>query len=218
MANPQKEDGHVQIATELFEQLMALKISGSEFQLLLTVIRKTWGWGKKEDYISLTQLSRLTGLPHRTICRAKNKLVSKKTLLYVNGLMKFNKNYEQWVVSKVAPVSKVALASVKSGIRLVSKKTLTIDTLTIDTKTIETPKFPFLLDTSFKDLWNAWLEVRKKLKTPNTPVALDLALGKLHKHEIDVAKAMLEQAVERGWRGIYPCKEQAPLGAAGRKL
>ena len=71
MANPQKENGYIAIATEIMEQLIQLSLSGSEWQVLLAVLRQTWGWQKKQDWISLTQFERLTKLPHRTVCRAK---------------------------------------------------------------------------------------------------------------------------------------------------
>ena len=51
------------------------------------------------------------------------------------------------------------------------------------------------------------MEVRQKLKVPNTDRALKLSLNKLHKHKIDIATQMLEHAIEKGWKGIYPLKE-----------
>jgi hypothetical protein len=54
--------------------------------------------------------------------------------------------------------------------------------------------------------WDAWLEVRKKNRAPNTPRALDLAVRELEKlrgqgHD---PAAVLDNATLRGWRGLYP--------------
>ena len=54
--------------------------------------------------------------------------------------------------------------------------------------------------------WEAWLEVRKKLRAPNTDRALRLAIADLEKLRSagqDPA-AVLDQATKRGWRGIFP--------------
>lgn len=55
------------------------------------------------------------------------------------------------------------------------------------------------------ECWDAWLEVRKKNRAPNTPRALRLAvkeLARLKASGQDV-RAVLEQSTLRGWRGIF---------------
>lgn len=56
--------------------------------------------------------------------------------------------------------------------------------------------------------WDAWLEVRKKNRAPNTPRALRLAIAELSKlrdggHD---PQAVLEQSTMRGWRGVFAVK------------
>ena len=68
-------------------------------------------------------------------------------------------------------------------------------------------EFTHLKNPVFKENWEAWLDVRKKLKAPNTEKALALNLKKLHKYILPTATAMLEQSVERGWRGVFEIKE-----------
>jgi hypothetical protein len=57
-----------------------------------------------------------------------------------------------------------------------------------------------------EDAWNAWLEVRPKVKAPNTRRALNLALRDLQKlrDEGNDPRAVLEAAVVKGWRGLFP--------------
>ena len=101
MANPQRENGHVDIANEIMEALAGIRISGEEWQCLCVIFRKTYGWHKKEDWISLSQFNLLTKLKKPNILRATRKLSLKKVVIIKNDnrhkpKYKFNKNYEQW--------------------------------------------------------------------------------------------------------------------------
>jgi phage replication O-like protein O len=62
MANPQAENGHVDIANEIVEALAKIHLSSYESRVLWTVFRKTYGWHKKEDWITNTQIANLTGI------------------------------------------------------------------------------------------------------------------------------------------------------------
>jgi hypothetical protein len=41
MANPQREDGHLDVANELAEALARAPLSGAQFRLVWVVLRKT---------------------------------------------------------------------------------------------------------------------------------------------------------------------------------
>ncbi len=103
MANPQKENGHTDINHEDLEHLYACPLSGGEFRVALCVIRHTWGWKKKKDKMSLTQIVTKTKLARKSVCEILNKLVTKRLLLldqtgYINQY-EFNKNWEEWLVT-----------------------------------------------------------------------------------------------------------------------
>jgi len=49
-------------------------------------------------------------------------------------------------------------------------------------------------------------EQRKKMRVPLTQKAVDLIIGKLADFTAEESKAALEEAIERGWRGIFPKK------------
>ena len=57
MANPQIENGHVDIANDIAEVLAQTRISGTEWQIVWVILRKTYGWHKKVDQIALSQLT-----------------------------------------------------------------------------------------------------------------------------------------------------------------
>jgi hypothetical protein len=48
MANPQAEHGHVDIANEIMEALAKISIPSEARRILDFILRKTYGWHKKE--------------------------------------------------------------------------------------------------------------------------------------------------------------------------
>jgi phage replication O-like protein O len=99
MANPQAENGHVDIANDVMEHLAQVNLCPYEWRLLVAVLRKTWGWKKKMDYIAPSQLAKMTGIKRQHVCRARAGLISKGLLLSENGKIGPNKDYETWFVT-----------------------------------------------------------------------------------------------------------------------
>lgn len=126
MANPQKENGYTAIANELMERIALLPISGSEFRILMVVLRKTYGFQKKEDVISLTQFQKLTGLKRANVCRTIKELVAKRLLLK-GKKYRLNKNHDEWVVAKRLPSSQNDNRVVAN--RLHTKETITKESI-----------------------------------------------------------------------------------------
>lgn len=124
MASPQKENGYTAIANEILEQLVKVRLPPSEKDLILFVIRKTYGFHKKEDRISLTQFERGTGLSRPTVVRSLKNLLSRKMLVKVGLLLRFNKDYENWVVNTPLLV-KYKNTTSKLTLTKTSKHTLT---------------------------------------------------------------------------------------------
>lgn len=77
MARPQVENGHTRLANELVEALARTPLTSHESQVLWFLIRKTYGWSRKTDWIVLSQFSDGTGLErrdaHRAICRLHSR-------------------------------------------------------------------------------------------------------------------------------------------------
>ncbi len=103
MANPQVENGHLRIATEVWEKIMTSGMPAGELYLVMAVMRKTWGWKKKEEEISLVEFKEMTHQPERTIAHSLHSLVAKNVLIKVAGggrgnpsKWSFNKDWETW--------------------------------------------------------------------------------------------------------------------------
>lgn len=111
MANPQKENGYTAIANEIMDALIKYRIPGEQRQCLDYIIRKTYGFNKKEDMISNSQFAKATGLKKPSICRALNGLIDKNIVSKKDNkripTYQFNKNYKNWkVLAKKITVSK----------------------------------------------------------------------------------------------------------------
>lgn len=115
MANPQLENGYVKIANEIMEALAGIRISGEENQCLFVILRKTYGWNKREDAIAISQFASLTGLKRPGVVRAINNLLKKQLIIKNDkgeiNKYKLNKDFHQW-----QPLSKKITGYIKKSI------------------------------------------------------------------------------------------------------
>ncbi len=96
MANPQKENGYTKIANEIMEALMKINLGSYQSRLLWAIFRKTYGFNKREDWLSNSQLVKLTGLRKQHISRTKKELIERKMVTWSGNKIRFNKDYSQW--------------------------------------------------------------------------------------------------------------------------
>ena len=74
------DDGYTRIANELLEAVMLAGLTQHQLLVFLAVMRKTYGFNKKLDWVSNEQLSELTGiLPHK--CSAAKSVLVKRGIL-----------------------------------------------------------------------------------------------------------------------------------------
>jgi len=123
MANPQKEHGYTQIANEILEHVVMPGINGSEYRIIFFVLRKTYGYNKKGDYISLSQFQKGTLMSRCAVVDTIKELVQKKLLVKKGSVYAFNKDWEQWVVHKrVLGTQKGTTASTQKGTKSSTQK------------------------------------------------------------------------------------------------
>lgn len=101
MANPQTEDGYTRIANELMDAFARLPSLGSEaFQVLMLILRRTYGFNRKEAELSLNYIAKGTGLKNQAVSRALERLSTKRLIVRDGSTIKLNKNYQDWVSTK----------------------------------------------------------------------------------------------------------------------
>ena len=78
------DDGYTRIANELLEAVMLAGLTQHQLLVFLAVMRKTYGFNKKQDWVSNEQLSELTGiLPHK--CSAAKSVLVKRGIFIQSG-------------------------------------------------------------------------------------------------------------------------------------
>lgn len=132
MANPQLENGYYKIANEIADAFCRIRIPGEVWQVLHVILRKTYGFGKKEDEISLSQFSEITGMIKPHVFRALRKAI-KMNLITKKGngyhiRYSFNKNYEDWKpLPKKVTLPKKVMPVTNNGNKPLPKKIPTKD-------------------------------------------------------------------------------------------
>lgn len=86
------------IINSIIEKLARSKFKQYEFNLIMAIVRKTYGWDKKSDFIAGTQLEKLTGIPRHHCYRTILGLVKMKVLIKSDKNLGINKNVDQWEV------------------------------------------------------------------------------------------------------------------------
>ncbi len=143
------------IQNEILEAFGRTRIPGEARQILDVILRKTYGFQKKEDVISLSQFSAATNLKRPTVVRAIRKLLSMNIIIKKdNGKMGLQKRTSLW-----KPLSKkITVPSVIKKDNFIDKKDNKPLSKKIHTKDI-------YKETNTKDNTNMYLG--KKAKTPH---------------------------------------------------
>lgn len=141
MAEPQTENGYLKIANELFDALCHTRIPGEARLIWDTIIRKTYGYGKKEDAIALSQFCSATGLNKQHVCQGIAKLKN-MNLVTVKGndianIYCINKDFDTWkpLPKKVTLPNTVKIVTEK-GNKSLPNTVHTKDNITKDNKDI----------------------------------------------------------------------------------
>lgn len=124
---PQLEHGYTRIANELQDILCKTNFGGYERQVFDAIARKTWGFQKKNDRISNTQLSEMTGLHKNHVSRALKSLID-RGIVTKNGIeLGIQKDYRLWTDKKIPKmvsnkkIPKMVSGDTKNGIKKIPK-------------------------------------------------------------------------------------------------
>jgi phage replication O-like protein O len=219
------------LANMLLEEYAGADLTKRQFKVLLAVLRLTYGWNKKMDRISDSQIASIAKLPVKRCNEAKLQLVSMNILIQHGRQFGPNKNVSEWRIPQNEG------ESLKSG----DKKSLKLgdsnpskqgDTKDIIPKTVKTdpPKSPRGESVKFdpysipvpewlnQQAWYEWIEYRKETKKPiKTEKTVTKAFGVLKEcldngHDpVDV----INRSIANGYQGLfkpnYPAPKQIPV-------
>jgi len=189
-------------------------------RILNCIIRKTYGWNKKEDHISFSQFEKETGISRRNAIRAVKKLASINIISFqknnVKGnLYRINKEYKTWKGSvemdtcvEIDSCPNGATASVKTCKKVVSKRTHTKDTIQ---KTLTIDK-DLTLNNKLLGLISVWFKYKQErgqmYKSASSAKVFVKELIKLSKGDDDVATAIITTSIANNWAGIFEPKNK----------
>jgi hypothetical protein len=122
---------------------------------------------------------------------------------------KFRELLDDWTIRKFGKIEeKLRSDTVVAPKKLRAELEVEVDTEKEEEKkdTSDKPTFSLPEDID-KGTWKDFEEMRKKIKAPLTDKARSLIVSELEKIGQDKNK-VLEQSIEKAWRGVFPMKEQ----------
>lgn len=223
------DDGFTRIANELLEAVMRAGLSQHQLLVFMAVMRKTYGFNKKSDWVSNEQLSELTGiLPHKCSA-AKSVLVKRGILTQTGRVIGINKTVSEWsslpVKGKKKPyLKKVTLPESgkkslpESGNAYYPNQVNTKDKHTKDNKDNinNPPKSPRavsfdalavqLPDWLSAEIWSSWVAYRRDLKKPiKSQQTVTQAINLLDRCRLNgyAPEEIINRSIANGWQGLF---------------
>ncbi|MGY8407952.1 replication protein [Klebsiella pneumoniae] len=231
------DDGFTRIANELLEAVMHAGLSQHQLLVFMAVMRKTYGFNKKADWVSNEQLSELTGiLPHK--CSAAKSILVKRGILTQTGrVIGINKTVSEWSslpvkgTEKKPYLKKVTLPESgkkslpESGNAYYPNQVNTKDKHTKDNKDNinNPPKSPRavsfdalavqLPDWLSAEIWSSWVAYRRDLKKPiKSQQTVTQAINLLDRCRLNgySPEEIINQSIANGWQGLFEPKGARP--------
>lgn len=227
------DDGFTRIANELLEAVMRAGLSQHQLLVFMAVMRKTYGFNKKSDWVSNEQLSELTGiLPHKCSA-AKSALVKRGILTQTGRVIGINKAVSEWSslpvkgTEKRPYLKKVTLPELgkkslpESGNAYYPNQVNTKDKHTKDNKDNinNPPKSPRavsfdasavqLPDWLSAEIWSSWVAYRRDLKKPiKSQQTVTQAINLLDRCRLNgySPDEIINQSIANGWQGLFEPK------------
>ncbi|HBV2269822.1 TPA: replication protein [Klebsiella pneumoniae] len=227
------DDGFTRIANELLEAVMHAGLSQHQLLVFMAVMRKTYGFNKKSDWVSNEQLSELTGiLPHKCSA-AKSVLVKRGILTQTGRVIGINKTVSEWSslpvkgTEKEPYLKKVTLPESgkkslpESGNAYYPNQVNTKDKHTKDNKDNinNPPKSPRavsfdasavqLPDWLSAEIWSSWVAYRRDLKKPiKSQQTVTQAINLLDRCRLNgySPEEIINQSIANGWQGLFEPK------------
>lgn len=120
--SPQLENGFIRIATELMEALAGADLTARELKVALVIMRKTYGFNKKEDDVSASQIGSICNMARNHVTETLNRLEEKRVInkrIGTHGcVIGIQKDYSLWPIvgTKKRPITPEKHTSPKLGL------------------------------------------------------------------------------------------------------
>ena len=202
------------------------ELSHSELKCYLCVLRKTKGWNKEEDAISVSQFMKVTGLSNKAVISACESLVEREILERKSGDRNTGiysiKTYKTATSEKSSLVKNFPATSEKSSPVTSEKSSHTINNIknniqNTNKKNTKKSESDLLADFGITgQLADDFITHRKACKAPITETALKGFQREADKAGIPLAEA-ITISIERNWRGFKSEWDWRGSGVAQRQ-
>ena len=187
------------------------ELSHSELKCYLCVLRKTKGWNKEEDAISVSQFMKVTGLSNKAVISACESLVEREILERKSGDRNTGiysiKTYKTTTSEKSSLVKNFPATSEKSSQVTSEKSSHTINNIknniqNTNKKNTKKSVLDLLADFGITgQLADDFIVLRKAKKAPITETALKGYQSEADKAGISICEAVAI-AIKRNWQGF----------------
>lgn len=187
------------------------ELSHSELKCYLCVLRKTKGWNKEEDAISVSQFMKVTGLSNKAVISACESLVEREILERKSGDRNTGiysiKTYKTTTSEKSSLVKNFPATSEKSSPVTSEKSSHTINNIknniqNTNKKNTKKSDLDLLADFGITgQLADDFIVLRKAKKAPITETALKGYQSEADKAGISICEAVAI-AIKRNWQGF----------------
>lgn len=96
MASPQLENGYTRISNELLEALCRARLTGGEWDIVMSVVRASYGWSQKLAPISVREVAKRLEKHYSHTKETVRELIAKGLLDRQPGGIGIVKDYETW--------------------------------------------------------------------------------------------------------------------------
>ena len=187
------------------------ELSHSELKCYLCVLRKTKGWNKEEDVISVSQFMKVTGLSNKAVIAACESLVEREILERKSGDRNTGiysiKTYKTATSEKSSLVKNFPATSEKSSPVTSEKSSHTINNIknniqNTNKKNTKKSDLDLLADFGITgQLADDFIVLRNAKKAPITETALKGYQSEADKAGISICEAVAI-AIKRNWQGF----------------
>ena len=93
------KNGFTQLANDLLDAISSAPLTGRELQILMAVVRLTYGWKESHRRIAYRELSSATGIHEKNVGKVVRGLIDKCILELFDGALGINKTISDWDLS-----------------------------------------------------------------------------------------------------------------------
>lgn len=234
----QLEDGYTQLANTLLEALAGIELSGRQYRVVLAIVRKTYGYQKKTDWLSADQIARVIGydgaatniysdirtLKERNILKMDGRAIGLNTNI---GDWKSDRKQSQKRSKSITPEKRSktitnVIENDHSSDRKQSQKVIENDHHKRKKETYtkkNNPLTPFWPDGLNVEAFEEFLDYRKEIKRPyKSQRSLTQAANQLISlagGDMAAQRAIVNQSIANQWQGLFALKHYSQPAQQG---